>query len=908
MRMALSRRLMYLKNYKMKGIKCLFLCLLVNQTTIFCQITLPRLISDGMVLQCNKPLKLWGWASANEAISLDFDKKTFKTTADASGKWAIELPPQQAGGTYDLVFKGEKTRPDGSGKEVKVSDVAFGDVWLCTGQSNMVLPMERVKEKYAEEIANANYPNIRLFFVPTTPNIQKPQADVPSGSWKKANPKDVLSFSAVAYFFAKNIYEKYKIPIGLINSSVGGTPIEAWISEDGLKDFDNVIKIAQKNKDTAYVKSLIPPSVFREIGAKPTDLGLKERWFDPNYTPKGWHNINIPGYWEDQGVKDLNGVVWYRKEIDVPASMTGVPAKLFMGRIVDADFTYINGVQVGNITYQYPPRRYEIPDNLLKTGKNTVVVRVINTDGKGGFVPDKPYFLSANGQNLDLKGDWQYKVGEVFEPVKAVNAFSAQSQPTALFNGMVAPVKNCAIKGVLWYQGESNTSQPEAYTRYLPALINDWRQQWQQVDLPFLYVQLANFMDVNYLPAESKWAELREAQRLALSVPHTSMVVTTDLGEWNDIHPLSKKEVGERLALAAQNVAYGDKSVVSSGPIFKTATLENQQIRLKFAHIGSGLISKDGEDLRWFAIAGFDKKFVWAKAVIQNDEIIVSNEKIKTPQYVRYAWADNPRDVNFYNKEGLPASSFTTEINDFDPHKTWQGKKCAVVLTYDDALNVHLDNAIPLLDSLSMKATFYLSGYFDGCKKRLKDWRKAAQTGHELGNHTLFHPCDAAPKGRGWVTTERDLSKYSLQRLTEEIRATNVLLEAIDGKTQRTFAYPCGDMQVNGKDFTPDLAADFVAARAVRAEMHALNDVNLYNVDAYMVNGETGEQLIDLVKKAMDSGKLLVFLFHGVGGEHGLNVDLTAHRQLLHFLKNNEQNIWIAPMIEVAHHIKKIKN
>ncbi len=900
------------QRYKMKHFYkgfLIFLSILWSDSNAFSQIKLPRLISDGMVLQSDQKIKLWGWASPNEAITLQFDNKTYKTQADAAGKWTLPLPPHKAGGVYDLVFKGKN--------DIKVSDVLFGDVWLCSGQSNMVIPMERVKEKYGDEIAAANYPDIRFFFIPTVTNLQKPQEDLPSGVWKKANPTDVLTFSAISYFFAKTLYDKYKIPIGLINPSVGGTPIEAWISEEGLKNFDDLTKIIQRNRETALIKSLIPPlsdnsTITQGVTVqqpKTTDIGLKEKWFDPNYTPKGWRNINIPGYWEDQGIKDLNGVVWYRKDIDVPANMVGVPAKLFMGRIVDADVAYINGVQVGNITYQYPPRRYNVEAGVLKVGKNTIVIKVTNFGGKGGFVPDKTYFLTANGQNIDLKGDWQYKVGEVFEPIKGGGGggFSAQNQPSALFNAMTAPVVPLPIKGVLWYQGESNTGNPAPYADYLKALINDYRKQWQQPNLPFLYVQLANFLDVNYLPTESSWAELREAQLLALALPNTGMAVTTDLGEWNDIHPLSKKPIGERLALAAQNIAYNDKTIEYSGPIFKAATIENNQIRLTFDHIGTGLMSKDGEDLRWFAIAGFDKKFVWAKAVIENNEILVSSDRVPTPQYVRYAWQDNPDGANLYNKEGLPASPFTTELNTLDPNKIWQGKKCAVVLTYDDALNVHLDNAIPLLDSLSMKGTFYLIGTADATKRRIKDWRKAAQNGHELGNHTLFHPCDASKNGRSWLTPERDMSKYSVQRMTDEIKATNVLLEAIDGKKQRTFAYTCGDMNIGGVNFMDSLHNDFVAARAVRQEMHPFSEVDLYNVDCYAINGETGAQMIDLVKKARDSGKLLVFLFHGVGGEHSINVDLQAHRELLYFLKNNENDIWIAPMIEVAEHVKKFQ-
>lgn len=875
----------------LKSKKWIVALLFLVKTMGFAQIKLPRLISDGMVLQCDKPVTMWGWAAPNEVVSCQFKNLKITTKANASGKWYLLLSPQKSGVSGDIVFKGSN--------EVKISDVVFGDVWLCSGQSNMVTPMERVMEKYADEIANANYPNIRYFFIPALTNLQKPQEDFPSGAWKKANPKDVLTFSSVAYFFAKSIHEKYKTPIGLINPSVGGTPIEAWISEEGLRNFDDLTPIIQKNKiETQKPKSEI-------LNPKSEDLGLIEKWNDPNYMPKGWRNIHIPGYWEDQGVKDLNGVVWYRRDIDVPAFMVGVPAKLFMGRIVDADFIYVNGQQVGNITYQYPPRRYDVPANVLKAGKNTIVIRVINYNGKGGFVPDKNYVLTANNQNIDLKGDWQYKVGEVFEPMKPNPTFVAQNQPTALFNAMTAPVVPFPIKGVLWYQGESNTGKPAPYKDYLKALINDYRTQWKDPNLPFFYVQLANFMDVNYLPTESQWAELREAQRLALSEPNTAMVVTTDLGEWNDIHPLSKKPIGERLALAAQNIAYGDKKIVPSGPIFKEAAIEKGKIRLKFDHVGNGLISKYGEDLKWFSIADYDKKFVWAKAVIENNDIIVSSEKVPTPQYVRYAWQDNPDGANLYNKEGLPASPFTTEINDFNPKKAWQGKKCAVVLTYDDALNVHLDNAIPVLDSLCFKGTFYLSGAFEGCKKRLKDWRKAAENGHELGNHTLFHPCDGSKSGRSWLTAERDMSKYSVQRMTDEIKATNILLEAIDGKKQRTFAYTCGDMTIGNVNFMDSLKNDFIAARAVRPEMHPLSEVDLHNVDCYAINGENGAYMIDLVKKSMASGKLLVFLFHGVGGEHGLNVDLQAHSELLHFLKNNEKDIWVAPMVEVAEHVEK---
>ena len=387
-------------------------------------------------------------------------------------------------------------------------------------------------------------------------------------------------------------------------------------------------------------------------------------WYSPDYVPVGWRPFWLPGYWADQGIKGLNGVVWFRKEIDVPASMAGKPAKLFVGRIIDADETYLNGVKVGNTTYQYPPRRYVVPAGLLKEGKNLLVVRVSNTVGKGGFVPDKRYELTDDVSHIDIRGDWQYKVGEVFpQQLEAIRppAFSAQNEPTGLYNTMVAPAVRYGIKGFLWYQGEANTGNPREYRKLLPALIADWRAKWQEGNLSFLYIQLPNFMEVQYSPSESQWAELREAELEALAVPNTGMAVTIDIGEWNDVHPLDKKDVGDRLALTAEKTAYGDSSVVASGPIYQSAESDGHKIVLSFTGIGSGLMVKGGGKLRQFAIAGANRKFVWADARIEDDHVIVSSPDVVIPYYVRYAWADNPEGANLYNKEGLPASPFRTD-------------------------------------------------------------------------------------------------------------------------------------------------------------------------------------------------------------------------------------------------------
>jgi sialate O-acetylesterase len=519
---------------------------------------------------------------------------------------------------------------------------------------------------YAKDIAEANYPQIRQFWVPTLTSLQGPQGDIPAGSWMPAVGDNVRPFSAIAYFFAKAIHEKYKVPVGIINASVGGTPIEAWISEEGFKDFAAQKATIEKNKDTAYINSL---SRRGATGAgtrrQPTDLGLTgdKKWFDISYAPKGWHNINIPGYWEDQGIKDLNGVVWFRKEIDIPASMTGRAAKVFLGRIIDADELYINGKQVGATTYQYPQRRYKVPADVLKAGKNIFVIRVTNTNGKGGFVTDKPYCIFSGNDTIDLKGTWQYKVGDVFKPFAGGGfggGISAQNQPAALYNAMVAPEIKYNIKGFCWYQGEANTGRADQYTSLQPALINDWRSKWNQPDLPFLFVQLPGYMDYTYLPAESNWAMLRESQTKSLSVPNTAMVVAIDLGEWNDIHPDNKKSVGDRMALAAFKVAYNE-NIVYSGPIFNTSSIDGNKITISFTNTGSGLMTNDGEAPAEFAIAGADKKFVWATTKIEGDKIIVWSADVPNPLYVRYAWADNPVNPNLYNKEGLPASPFRTD-------------------------------------------------------------------------------------------------------------------------------------------------------------------------------------------------------------------------------------------------------
>jgi len=622
------------------------------------QVCLPKVISDGMVLQRDAEIKIWGWAAEGEKISIHFIDSTYNTTANDKGDWNIRLPKLKAGGPYEMNINASNS--------ISISDIMIGDVWICSGQSNMELNMQRVSPLYGAEITNSENAYIRYFEVPDKYNFNSPQKDLPSGKWKKANPEDVLSFSAVSYFFGKELYDRYKVPVGLINSALGGSPAESWMSEEGLKEFPEHYNEAQRFKDSTLIQQIQNEdrtrintwySQLRQI-----DEGYKnpeKPWYSPEYNSSDWSTMKIPGYWANESLGFVNGVVWFRKEINIPVSMVGKPVQLNLGRIIDADSAFVNGIFVGTTSYQYPPRRYHIPPEVLKEGKNIIVVRVINSWGKGGFAEDKPYELVVDNDTIGLKGEWQYKLGAKMEPLRGETFI--RWKPLGLYNAMIAPLLDYKIKGVVWYQGESNAGRPVEYRNLFPALIKDWRKNWKQGDFPFLFVQLPNFMEAKPEPSESNWALLREAQLKTLSLPNTAIVVAIDIGEWNDIHPLNKKDVGKRLALAAQKVAYGDDEVVYSGPLYKSMTVEGNKTILTFTSIGSGLMAKGGEQLKNFAICGTDKKFVWANAKIKNNKVIVWSDKVENPMAVRYAWADNPEGANLYNKEGLPASPFRTD-------------------------------------------------------------------------------------------------------------------------------------------------------------------------------------------------------------------------------------------------------
>ncbi|GAF04042.1 sialate O-acetylesterase [Saccharicrinis fermentans] len=645
-----------MKKILFTGLICILLSCITNA-----QIRLPQLVSNGMVLQRNQTINIWGWASANENVTLTFREQKYSCEASAEGSWMLTLPAQQAGGPYTMLLKGKN--------EILLKDIYIGDVWLCSGQSNMELPMRRVESRYREEIKLINTQTIRQFWIPRQYDFNNQREDISEGAWKPATPENIMDFSAVAYFFAKHIQKNQNVPVGLINSSMGGSPVEAWISEEKLKPFKDAWQEQQKYKNDEWIQQIRADDKqrnqqwFRELSIKDKGRNGTIKWNDVSLNDSSWSTLAIPGFWSTEDLKFQNGTIWFRKDFTITEDMLAQPAKLELGCIVDADSVFINGQFIGNTTYRYPPRIYKVPAGILKVGKNNITIKVISQSGNGGFVPDKKYELTNSLDTILLSGNWKYKIGAQMPPLQGQTFI--RWKPSGLYNAMIHPLHHFTIKGAIWYQGESNVGRAKAYEQRLSAMIKNWREEWQQDDFPFLIVQLANFLEEKSEPTKSEWAQLRAAQfKVATTVPNAALACTIDLGEWNDIHPLNKDDVGNRLALAAEKIAYNNRRVVSSGPTFKKYKIKGKYIEIRFNNTGSGMVIQTGNKLLGFSIAGEDGKYVWAQAKIKGNKIIVWNDQISKPRAVRYAWADNPANANLYNKEGLPAVPFRTDDND----------------------------------------------------------------------------------------------------------------------------------------------------------------------------------------------------------------------------------------------------
>ena len=535
------------------------LCLCAT-SMVNAKVKLPALISNGMVLQREQPIKIWGTADAGESVQVKFLKNATPTgvkgdklkaaytvTTDANGKWTLTLPAMKPGGPYILQVN-----------DIELKDILVGDVWLCSGQSNMELPVSRVTDMFRDEISAYENTNIRQLKVPNIFNFHAPQADLPDYvAWKPLTQENVMNFSALAYFFAKAMHEKNSIPVGLINSSWGGTPVEAWISEEGLKEFPKYINDKRQYEDDAYLKSIKQTeglNFYRwNTSLYRGDAGLHEAtpWYAANYNDKDWKTVDLFSTdWGTNGLNPINGSHWFRKEVEVPQDWNGKEATLRLGCIVDADSVYVNGTFVGTVSYQYPPRIYTIPAGVLKAGKNTVTIRLISNNGYPHFVKEKPYKIICGNEEVSLQGEWKYRLGASMPPAPGMMFFCYK--PVCLYNAMIAPLQNYGIRGVLWYQGESNVDRRNEYAALLTVLIADWRSTFDNPELPFYIIELADFLSKDDISGRQAWAEMRKEQaKVAETNRNTRLIRNSDLGEWNDIHPLDKKTLGQRAAESA---------------------------------------------------------------------------------------------------------------------------------------------------------------------------------------------------------------------------------------------------------------------------------------------------------------------------------------------------------------------
>jgi len=629
-------------------------------TLVYADVRVAKIFGDGMVLQRNQPIPVWGWADKGEDVVVAFRTQTRKVQAGTDGKWQVTFGPESAGGPYTLRVSGKN--------KLELKDILVGDVWICSGQSNMEWPLASA-QRAKEEIAAANYPQIRHFKVRNDAGGQPKEDLAFEGSWKPALPENAGDFTAVGYFFARELHRELNVPIGLINTSWGGTDIEPWISKKGFEnsnDFKQMIASLPAIDLQAEAKAratAIQELVKGFQGSLPT-AETAASWRLPSFNDSSWPKMNVPQLWEQGALKDVDGTVWLRKSVDIAPEDAGKEASLSLGTIDDNDETFVNGTKVGATTGYTVKRTYSIPKGLLKPGKNVIAVRVEDFSGGGGLYGEAAeLYLKLGSKVVPLAGPWASQVEAVQTDSNFINP---NSYPTVLYNAMIHPLIPFAMKGVLWYQGENNAGRAQEYRKAFPLMIQDWRKQWGQPSFPFYFVQLASYNAANGNSEQgSTWAELREAQSMTLSVPNTGMAVTTDIGEEKDIHPRNKQDVGHRLALVALHDTYG-KKIVFEGPTYKSMKIEGNKIRISFSSVGGALSTKDKQSvLSGFAIAGEDRKFKPAKAVLQGNEVIVEQEGVPKPVAVRYNWADYAGAGNLYNKEGLPAAPFRTD--------TWPG-------------------------------------------------------------------------------------------------------------------------------------------------------------------------------------------------------------------------------------------
>ncbi|MFA6401391.1 MAG: sialate O-acetylesterase [Salinivirgaceae bacterium] len=629
-------------------------------------VEMPALFTDNMVLQQNDTVNIWGKSDPGVKVTVSSSwGNTASCKADATGKWMAQLPSVKAGGPYDLTIA--------SGKITKIfHNILLGEVWICSGQSNMEMP---VKGNWAklnnaqQEVTNANYPEIRLFTVQKNLSFT-PIDTMAVDGWVPCDSNTIKNFSATAYFFGRNLYTDLKVPIGLINTSWGGTVAEAWTSKNSLDALPDFAEQAQKisaldaSRDSLEKKfEADTKQMFLEIGmADPGIKGTDTLFAAATLNTSDWMPIDLPKLWEETALGNYDGSGWFRCEVLLTPEMANSQLTLCYSAVDDWDEAWVNGVKVGASQVWDVLRKYPIPTGVAKPGLNSITIRIYDNMGGGGFMGEAKDFLitSDKGKSIAIAKGWMAKKGFDFKDIKTIPiSMNDPNQPTVLFNAMINPLLPYTIQGAIWYQGESNSGRAYQYRQLFKTMITDWRKHWNQGDFTFLFVQLANYQPQNSEPVEDTWAELREAQTMALELPNTGMAVTIDIGDALDIHPGNKQDVGKRLALNALAKVY-QQQIPYSGPMYQSFEVKKNTVEISFTQIYDGLAISGGTKLKGFAIAGADSVFHWAYAVILDNKVVVSSPKVKEPLTVRYGWSINP-DCNLVNSSGLPASPFRTD-------------------------------------------------------------------------------------------------------------------------------------------------------------------------------------------------------------------------------------------------------
>ena len=630
------------------------LLLALLAATAQAEVRLSEVFGEHMVLQRDRPMNVWGHATPGQTLTVELAGRKASTRVGADGRWRVQLAALPAGGPHHLRVSGDQT--------IELSDVLIGDVWLLGGQSNMEFTLAAT-DTGPEEVAAPQNPQLRHLRVPLRASVL-PEAEIAPAPWVVAQRGQVGDFSAIGYHFAREMQSVQGVPIGLIDTAWGGSMLETWVRRDvALQDPDLAPAVRALPADNVTLSAALRQRVYGRVVAWQPGLPVEgvdaSGWSAAKDIDARWPTLQAPGLWEGQGLADLDGVVWLRKRVKLSAAQARGAAALHLAKVDDCDEVWVNGQRVGGQCGYSKLRDYALPAGLLRPGTNWIAVRVTDTGGGGGIYGDAAALrLDTAAGPVSLAGAWRARV----EQMKVSAQPSANDAPTLAHNGLIAPLQGLAVRGVLWYQGETNAGRAAAYADGFKHMIQDWRGQFGDPDMPFLFVQLAAYMPLaDNRPGAGSWAELRASQAAALALPHTGMATAIDVGDADDIHPRDKRTLGHRLAALALH-ELGLRAAPAGGPHLLGHESSGSEFMLRLDATAGGLrTARAGETPRGFYLAGADRRWVPAQARLDGDRVVLSSPAVPAPLAARYAWVDNPSEANVVGGDGLPLPPLRTD-------------------------------------------------------------------------------------------------------------------------------------------------------------------------------------------------------------------------------------------------------